>query len=133
MKTLFTTPSLTMYLHEGALPVLELSWQGYLPGSAFREAVLRSLALGAQYQVRGWLSDDRLLGALRPRDLEWAAEVGMKGLNDLGIQRFAQLESQDALNRRTIDGMYQQVTPALAYDVRRFDDLTQARAWVSGT
>lgn len=131
MKTLFTAPYLIIYLHEGPNPVLELSWQGYLPSTEFRDAALHSVALGAQYQVWGWISDDRLLGALRPRDLEWVAEAGMKALNGVNIQRFAHLESQDALNRRTIDGMYQQVNPALAYEVQRFDDITQARIWAS--
>lgn len=132
MKTLFTAPYLFIYLHEGTCPVLELSWQGYVPGSAFREAALHSVALGTEHQVRGWLTDDRQLGALRPRDLDWVAEAGLQALNKLGLARFAQLESQDVLNRRTIDGMYQQVLPILTYEVRRFDDLALARAWVRG-
>lgn len=129
MKTLCSYPFLTIYLHERAHPTLEMSWLGFASSVDFRQAALLSVALGAEHHVKGWISDDRLLGALRPRDLEWVAEAGMKALVTLGIVRFAQLEANDALNRRTIAGMYQQVVPAVSYEVRRFTDLQQARTW----
>ena len=109
-----------------------MSWVGFTTSAAFQEAALHALALGTQHHVQGWLSDDRQLGALRPRDLEWVQEAAMTRLAAIGVARFAHLESEDALNRRIIDQMYQQVIPQVTYQVRRFTDLVAARAWAAG-
>jgi hypothetical protein len=69
---------------------------------------------------------------VRPRDLEWTQDKVLLALEDLGLQRFALLESQDAMNRLTIASMYERVQPAISYEIRRFDDLEAARAWATG-
>jgi hypothetical protein len=122
---------LNLYLHpEG--PTVETNWQGFATGTEFRAGVRQALELARQHRATGWVADDRLLGAVRPRDLQWCFDEVLLTLGQVGIQRFALLESEDAMNRRTIDGMYQQVQPVVAFEIRRFTDLHQARAWAGG-
>ena len=132
MQTALSLPYLNIYLHDGPLPALETHWLGYASSADFRAAVAQAVVLGRQHGVRGWIADDRQLGAVRPRDLNWVHDDVLLVLEDLGLQRFALLESQDALNRLTIAGMYERVLPAISYEIRRFDDIQAARAWASG-
>lgn len=133
MQTLLTTPHLTIYLHKGDPgSVVELSWLSYATSQQFREALLQALDLFAQHRGQGWISDDRYLGAVRPRDLEWAFLTAPPRLTELGLRRMALLESQDVLNRRTIDAAYQQNEPTFGFELRRFTDLTEARTWALG-
>jgi hypothetical protein len=125
-------PYLNLYLHPGPFPALETHWLGFATGIEFRVGVLQAVALAREHHVTGWIADDRLLGAVHPRDLQWCFDEVLLALGPLGVRRFALLESQDALNRRTIDGMYQQARPMVDFDIRLFTDLQQARAWAGG-
>ncbi|MGI4760549.1 MAG: hypothetical protein ACRYF0_07585 [Janthinobacterium lividum] len=132
MRPLLSLPQLQLSLHEGPVPVLELQWLQYAPSAEFRAASLQALQLSQQHQVKGWVADDRLQGAIRPRDLEWAEQEVLLPLDQLGLTRFAQLEAQDALNRHTVNNLFTRATPVLHFALRRFDDLAQARTWASG-
>ncbi|RZK27605.1 MAG: hypothetical protein EOO63_13045 [Hymenobacter sp.] len=132
MRTLLALPHLDLYLHDGPKPVLELHWRSYATSTDFRAALTQALRLSLAHQVRSWVADDRLLGAVRPRDVEWAEQELLVPLDKTGLERFAQLESPDALNRRTIDLAYTRTMPTLHFAVQRFEDLDQARAWASG-
>lgn len=133
MQIILSFPYLQVYLHQGPLPVLETHWLGFATSTEFRSSVEKALRIARQHQVKGWIADDRLLGAVRPRDLQWTYEEVLLAMDTMGLQRFALLESQDALNRLTIAGMYQQASPSVSYEIRRFDDITLARAWASGS
>jgi hypothetical protein len=132
MRTLLDLPYLSISLHEGPTPVLELQWLGYAPSADFRAIALQALALSQQHQVRAWVVDDRRLGAVRPRDLEWVEQAILAPLDQSGLQRFAQLEPLDALNRHIIGGMYTHAQLTLSFKVQNFEDIAQARAWASG-
>ncbi|MDO7851355.1 hypothetical protein [Hymenobacter convexus] len=125
-------PYLNLYLHPGPSPSLETHWLGFATGAEFRAGVRKAVELARQHHVTGWIADDRLLGAVHPRDLQWCFEEVLLALGGLGVRRFALLESQDALNRRTIDGMYQRVQSVVDFEIRRFTDLELARAWAGG-
>lgn len=131
MTTLYQTPHVLISLHEEATPTLEISWQGFTPSADLREVMQHALSLVAKLGVHAWLSDDTLLGAVRPRDLEWAEDALFLALGSLGLERFALVESPDPVNRMVINAMYERITPRLPYPVRRFDDLAAARAWVT--
>ncbi|MGI4873836.1 MAG: hypothetical protein ACRYFX_21965 [Janthinobacterium lividum] len=132
MRTLLSFPYLNLCLYEGSVPVLELEWLRYANSADFRAAALQALHFTQQYHVQGWVADDRQLGAVRPRDLEWAAHTILVPLGQHGLKRFAQLEPLDALNRRTVGAMYISTQPSLQFEHRHFDDLAQARLWASG-
>ncbi|MGI4733834.1 MAG: hypothetical protein ACRYG7_01505 [Janthinobacterium lividum] len=132
MRSLLSLPHLHLCLHESPVPVLELQWLRYAPSVDFRSASLQALQLSQQYHVKGWVADDRLQGAIRPRDLEWAEQEVLLPLDKLGMVRLAQLEAQDVLHRRTVDDLFTRTTPKWHFELRRFDDLAQARAWASG-
>lgn len=132
MRPVLSLPFVTISLHEGPVPVLELQWLHYAASADFRPAALQALALSQQYRVQAWVADDRHLGAVRPRDLEWAEQAIMVPLDQLGLQRFAKLEALDSFNRLTVGAMYTRMQPVLTLELRNFSDLDQARAWASG-
>jgi hypothetical protein len=132
MRTLLSFPYLKLSLHDGPVPVLELQWLSYVSSADFRAAAMQALDFTHAYYAKAWLGDDRLLGAVRPRDLEWVEQAILHPLAQAGLARFAHLESQDALNRRLIDGMYTRIESDLPFAIRHFTDLAAARAWASG-
>lgn len=132
MRTLRALPYLNIFLHEGPAPVLELQWICYAASADLRAALSQAVQLSRQHQVEGWVCDDRQQGAVRPRDVEWAEHDILLPLDQAGLKRFAQLESENALNRLTIDVAYTRTMPSLHFEVRRFEDLAQARTWASG-
>ncbi|NML68021.1 hypothetical protein HHL22_22720 [Hymenobacter sp. RP-2-7] len=129
MKTLFTAPYLTIYLHDSPAPMLELSWQSYAGSADFRAAAQQALALTQQFQVKAWLGDDRLLGAVRPADLQWAEHDILPALAQAGLQRFALLAPVAPMNNLLLGDMYKRTIPQLPYEIRYFTDLTEARTW----
>jgi hypothetical protein len=130
--TLATYPFLNILLHTGTRNVLETEWLGFAGSTDFRAALTEALRLARLHRVTGWVADDRHLGAVRPKDLEWTHTTVLAPLSDLGLIRFAHLESEETLNRITINGMYQSAVPGLAYEFRHFTSLTEARAWAGG-
>jgi len=128
----FTTPYCEVYLHTGPAAALEMRWLSYVPGAEFRASVGQALALARQQPLAGWIADDRLLGAVRPRDLDWVLQEVLPAIEAAGVRRFALLESRDVINRRTIAGMYEQALPARRFEVRQFADASLARAWATG-
>jgi hypothetical protein len=56
----------------------------------------------------------------------------LSAIEAAGVQRFALLESHDAINRMTIAGMSEQALPARRFEVRQFADSSLARAWATG-
>lgn len=132
MRTLLALPYLNICLHESPKPVLELQWRCYAASADLRAALTQAVQLSLQHQVKRWVCDDRQQGAVRPRDVEWAEQEVLVPLDKAGLERFAQLESQDALNRRTVDIAYTRTMPTLHFAVQRFEDIAQARAWACG-
>ncbi|OGX88300.1 hypothetical protein [Hymenobacter coccineus] len=133
MQTLVSLPFLNVHLHNGGpFATLETEWLGFAGSNDFRNALTETLRLAQQYHVKGWVADDRRLGAVRPKDLEWAHANLLKPVSLIGLQRFAHLESVEVLNRVTIDGMYQTALPGLPFEFRHFTTLPEARAWAGG-
>ncbi|MVN77766.1 hypothetical protein GO988_15650 [Hymenobacter sp. HMF4947] len=127
--TLATYPFLNLLLHPGPQPVLETEWLGFAGSTDFRRALTEALRFAQHHRVTGWVADDRRLGAVRPKDLAWVHSALLVPIGNLGLRRFAHLESAETLNRITIDGMYQSAVPGLPYEFRHFTMLAEARAW----
>lgn len=130
-KILAAYPFLNLLVHTGPNPVFETQWLGFAGSADFRAALIEALRLARLHHVVGWVADDRLLGAVRPKDLEWTHTHVLNPLAELGVRRFAHLESTEVLNRLTINGMYQNAVPGLPYDFQHFTDVAEARAWAS--
>lgn len=132
-KTLASYSFLNLYLHTGGRhAVLETEWLGFAGSADFRLALTEALRLARLHHVAGWVADDRRLGAVRPKDLAWTHTEVLLPLSELGVLRFAHLESEQVLNRLIIDGMYQTAVPGLRYEFRHFTQLPEARAWAAG-
>lgn len=132
MHPLLTLPYLTIYLHQGPVPVLELSWHSYAKSADFQTVALQALAFSQQYRVQAWVADDRQLGAVRPSDTVWAEQAVLLPLSESGLQRFALLDSEAALNKLILGDMHKRVQSAVTYEARHFTDLAEARAWALG-
>lgn len=131
-STLASYPFLNILLHTGSHNVLETEWLGFAGSADFRKAVTEMLRLAQQHHITGWVADDRRLGAVRPKDLDWCHTALLAPLAELGLRRFAHLEAEETLNRITINGMYQSAVPDLSYEFRHFTSLTEARSWAAG-
>jgi hypothetical protein len=135
MEQVLALPYVNIYRHPGpAYPAIEMQWLSFVSSPDFRAAAAQALARAQQHQAQGWVADDRLLGAVRPRDLEWVRHEILLPLSALGLRRFALLESQDVLNRYTIDRMYDDpALQAVGFELGRFTNIDEARAWAQGT
>ena len=130
--TLATYPFLNILLHTGSHNVLETEWLGFAGSTDFREAITEALRWARLHHVAGWVADDRRLGSVRPKDLAWVQASVLFPLSDLGVLRFAHLESEESLNRLTINGMYQGAIQELRFEYRHFTSLPEARTWAAG-
>jgi hypothetical protein len=105
----------------------------YVGSTDFRAVATQALAFTRTYHAKACVGDDRLLGAVRPRNLEWAEQAILHPLAQAGLARFSRLDSQDALNSRISSSVYTRVEADLSFVIRHFDDLPTARAWASGS
>jgi hypothetical protein len=131
MHLLAQYPFLNLYLHEGNSRALEAQWQGFVSSSVFRQAVMDALELARQHRITGWVADDRLLGPVRPADMEWIATQIMPELVGLGLKRLARVEAHDPLNQLLIKKMHNTANEIAPFEQRLFTDVQEARAWAS--
>jgi hypothetical protein len=131
MQTLYSTPYLHIYLHQTTHPTLELHWLDFVMSADFRNSLLELMRLARQYQAQALIADNRLLRALRQADLQWSGDLVFKGLSDLGGQRFAVVESLDAMNRMGITSLVTTVIPNTQLASQFFATIEQARAWAT--
>jgi len=129
-ELLASFPYLNLHLHAaGPRKALETEWLGFVGGPDFRLALTEALRLARAHYVTGWVADDRLLGSLRPKDLDWGFTHLHEPLAELGVRRFALLETEETLNRFIINSKYQEAMPGLPFELRFFTNLTEARSW----
>jgi hypothetical protein len=132
MQLLTATSYLTLYLHQGASRAIEAQWLGFASGTVLRQASLEAVVLARQHRVSGWIADDRLLGAVRPTDLEWIAQQVLPQLIALGVKRFARIEAFDPLNKMLIGQAQETARQQLPFELRTFTDPEAARVWACG-
>jgi hypothetical protein len=90
-----------------------------------------ALELARQHRITGWVADDRLLGPVRPADMEWIATQIMPELVGLGLKRLARVEAHDPLNQLLIKKMHNTANEIAPFEQRLFTDVQEARAWAS--
>ena len=132
MQILASYPFLNLYLHEGVSRAIEAQWQGFVGSALLREATLDAVKLARQHRITGWIADDRLLGAVRPVDLDWIAKEVLPQLIGVGVKRFARIEATDPLNKMLIGKAQETAEQKLPFALRTFTDLVAARAWACG-
>jgi hypothetical protein len=131
METLFSTQYLRIHLHHTTHKTLELQWLDFVPSADFRTSILELMRLARQHHVQALIADNRLLRALRQADLQWSGDVVFKGLSDMGTQRFAAVESLDAMNRMGITSLVATVIPHTRLTSQFFNTIDEARAWAT--
>ena len=131
METLYSTQYLRIFLHSTTHKTLEIQWLDFVPSTNFRASMLELMHLARQHGAQALIADNRLLRALRQADLQWSGELVFKGLSDLGGQRFAAVESLDAMNRMGITALVATVIPNTRLTSQFFATIEEARAWAT--
>ncbi|MDF7814801.1 hypothetical protein [Hymenobacter sp. YC55] len=132
MQLLDSYPFVNLFLHEGASRAIEAQWQGFVSSALLREVTLDAVKLARQHRISGWIADDRLLGPVRPVDLDWIAKEVLPQLVGVGVKRFARIEATDPLNKMLIGKVQETAEQKLPFELRTFTDLVLARAWACG-
>jgi hypothetical protein len=131
METLFSTQYLHIFLHRTTHTTLELQWLDFVPSADFRTSLLELMHLAREHNAKALVADNRLLRALRQADLQWSGNLVFKGLSDIGAQRFAVVESLDAMNRMGITSLVATVIPHTHLTSHFFATIEEARAWAT--
>lgn len=131
METLFSTQYLRIFLHHTTHKTLELQWLDFVPSADFRTCILELMRLARQHNAKALIADNRLLRALRQADLQWSGDLVFRGLSDMGAQRFAAVESLDAMNRMGISSLVATVIPHTQLNSQFFPSIEEARAWAT--
>ncbi|UOQ68575.1 hypothetical protein [Hymenobacter volaticus] len=132
MQLLASYPFLNLFLHEGPSRAIEAQWQGFVSSALLRETTLEAVKLARQHRITGWIADDRLLGPVRPVDLDWIAKEVLPQLISVGVKRFARIEATDPLNRMLIGKVQETAEQKLPFELGTFTDLVAARTWACG-
>lgn len=132
MQLLSSYPFVNLFLHEGASRAIEAQWQGFVSSALLRETTLEAVKLARQHRITGWIADDRLLGPVRPVDLDWIAKEVLPQLISVGVKRFARIEATDPLNKMLIGKVQEAAEQKLPFELATFTDLVAARTWACG-
>jgi hypothetical protein len=131
MDTLFSTQYLRILLHSTTHKTIELQWLDFVPSTDFRLSLQEAMRLARGHGAKALIADNRLLRALRQADLEFGGELVFKGLSAMGGQRFAAVESLDAMNRMGVTALVASVIPNTNLASQFFTTIEQARAWAT--
>ena len=132
MQLLVSYSYLNLYLHEGASRAIEAQWKGFVGSTLLRQATLECVEQAREHRITGWIADDRLLGPVRPTDLEWIGREVLPLLVEVGLQRFARIEATDPLNKLLIGQAQETAEQQMPFLLCSFTDLEEARAWACG-
>jgi hypothetical protein len=131
MALLYTSPHLRISLLSNADHLaLEVAWQNQPSGTELQQGSIQAMLRAQRHRVSAWISDDLALGPLSEADAQWAGTMLRSLHQDLGISRFALLESASTHNRRLLQPhVTRYATPDAPIQLQRVTDLAQARAW----
>ncbi|MGI4867560.1 MAG: hypothetical protein ACRYFZ_26810 [Janthinobacterium lividum] len=129
MELLFSNSYINIRLHRSAHNTLEIQWLDFVPSADFRASMREMLHLAKQQQVKAWVVDNRLIRAMRTADLAWGGQEIIVPMSDLGVRRFAGVESQDGMNRMGVTALLADVIPGTKMTSRFFATVEEARAW----
>lgn len=129
MEPLFSSPYLNICLHRGSHNALEIQWLDFVPSTEFRASMREMLHLARLHQVKTWVVDNRLIRAMRTADLAWSGQEIILPMSELGVRRFAGVESRDGMNRMGVTALLADVIPGTQMTSRFFATIEEARAW----
>lgn len=131
MELLYTNPYINIRLLPGAHNTIEIQWLDFVPSSELRASMREMLHLVRVHQATAWVADNRLIRAMRTADLAWAGPEVLEPMSELGVRRFATVESLDAMNRMGVTALFADVIPNTKLTQRFFKTIEEARAWAT--
>jgi hypothetical protein len=118
---------LHLYPHEGLSKALE--GQGFVTSAVFRQTIGEALDRARKHRITGWVADDRLLGPVRPADMDWIATEIMPQLVRVGLRRLARIEAAGPLNQLLINRMHNTAHELAPFEQHVFTEVAQAQAF----
>lgn len=132
MELLYSNPYINIRLHPGpAHKTIEIQWLDFVPSADFRASMREMLHLAHKNAVKSWVVDNRLLRAMRTADLAWSATEVLQPMSEMGVRRFAGVESLDGMNRMGVTALLADVMPGTQITSRFFPSIDEARAWAT--
>jgi len=112
------------------LNLVRLTWKEPVPGTKYREILLRLLSTVRQHHLKHWLSDGRRMGPILFNDQTWTMQEFLPQLIQAGLERIAIVSSEDVLNRIAVDRMVNATPEEVPYSIAFFQDPSIAQLWL---
>ena len=106
------------------------TWNGFVPGEAYREALWQILAEVRDGHLTLWLSDTRAMGAILHGDEKWSIEVFMPQIIQFGLRRVAVVRGEDYFTHRATERMVEATAEVAPFKVELFADPAEAERWL---
>jgi hypothetical protein len=132
LRLLYTSEFLDLrLLHCGTgYAALEAEWHGKASTTQLQEGTVQAMVQARVHHIRAWISNDQQLARVGASDVEWVKAVLLPMLLDIGVRRFALLESKYDAAREQMAALADQLAgPIYSLEFRRFTDIHEARAW----
>jgi hypothetical protein len=133
VETLYFNSYFNIFRHRAPHNTLELQWLDFVPSTDFRAAITELMRLAHLHQAKALIADNRHLRALRQADLQWSGDQVFNGLSKLGGQRFAVVESLDAMNRMGVNALVATLIPNTGLTSQYFSTVEEARTWATAS
>ncbi len=118
---------------DSEVPCLDWIATNHVSSDEFRESELESVKqyeiLKQKYPMLEWFVDARKVEGLHTEDTEWAAEVILPKMADLGLTKEAFVLPSNVFGQFTIEDYKNEVADGRV-TIHMFDDVTEAKKWL---
>ena len=115
---------------EPARKLLILTWHGFANSEEFRDARTTAVHLSRQFGVSKWLSNMKDMKAIRQADQEWSVKEWLPQFQQLNMEKWALIISDDMFNQMAMSSMMSKIRPQLTFPVEYFQDINAAKNWL---
>lgn len=129
VKTYFQNHVVTV-TYDDEMQLGVATWNGFLSGPEFREAIEVCLNLMDEHKLLRWLGDNRKLRAIRQADQDWFVEYVFPRLVASTLRRNASVVSEDLFNKMAVEQIVKRANNLGDMAVKDFDSPEEAMAWL---
>lgn len=131
-KVIFDKTYAKAYLYEiGNALIFELKWIGFVESEHFRDTLDECIPYVLKYAPTHWLGNNRLMRVISPKDQHWTSDIWFPKLVQNDFKKMAIVEAEDIFNKRGVQKIFQKAGGIITFDTMYFDDVSQARAWLT--
>ncbi len=119
-----------IYTIENAL-IFELNWYGFVESADFRQTLDECVSYVLEFQPTHWLSNNKQMRVIAPKDQNWSSDYLIPRLLQNDFKKMAIVEAEDIFNKRGVQKIISKASGIMTFDTRYFDDVAEARSWLS--